>query len=99
MYKAYFGGVGAYASERVNNALASPPTGICSTICTSSGQSSDDCLQCRREIAKKTSNYMGVWMHVIGNMDTAITECNAAGAPDGSQSWDNALAYYSGSLE
>jgi len=41
----------------------------------------------------------GVWMFVIGQMELALADCTSSSGDDGTQHWDNALAYYSGSLE
>jgi hypothetical protein len=92
MYKAYFSNHADYTSDRVTGALSDPVTGICATVCQTSGTA---CDQCRKEISKKSSNYMGVWMWIIGKMETAVAACSGTPLPD----WDAALAYYSGSLE
>jgi hypothetical protein len=95
MYKTYFNNDADYASARVTGALSTPVTtgSICATVCGTAGT---PCDQCRKEISKKSSNYMGVWMWIIGKMETAVAACSSGTPlPD----WDAALAYYSGSRE
>jgi hypothetical protein len=95
MYEHYFNHDADYVSARVTGALSTPVTAgsICATVCGTAGT---PCDQCRKEISKKSSNYMGVWMWIIGKMETAVAACSSGTPlPD----WDEALAYYSGSLE
>merc|ERR1719386_97208 len=56
----------------------------------------------RVECAKKGSAYMNVWMYVIREMEDAIEDCNAKCPTcndDSVHAWDEAVAFYSGSLE
>ncbi|GAB5370026.1 hypothetical protein AAMO2058_001457100 [Amorphochlora amoebiformis] len=56
----------------------------------------------RREFCKKGSAYQNVWMYVIWEMTDAVEDCqrrqlDANG--DAAHAWDEAVAFYSGSLE
>eukprot|EP00092_Neocalanus_flemingeri_P032860 GFUD01035738.1.p1 GENE.GFUD01035738.1~~GFUD01035738.1.p1 ORF type:complete len:451 (-),score=87.11 GFUD01035738.1:395-1747(-) len=56
----------------------------------------------RNECAKKGSAYWSVWMYVIREMEDAVSDCNIGcqfcnDAPV--HAWDEALAFYAGSLE
>merc|ERR1719450_2111500 len=56
----------------------------------------------RVEIAKKTSAYMNVWMYVIREMEDAIMDCQQGCIDcndDPVHAWDEAVAFYTGSLE
>merc|ERR1719265_2651041 len=56
----------------------------------------------RIEGAKKGSAYMNVWMYVIREMEDAIADCKAGCLDcndDPVHAWDEAVAFYSGSLE
>jgi hypothetical protein len=89
-YKAYYGNNGAYADQRVMDALTQ--SGICSGC--------DD--NARVQIAKKTSNYMNVWMYVIREFEDAIDDCKAGCIDcndDPVHAWDEGVAFYAGSLE
>jgi hypothetical protein len=95
MYEHYFSHQTDYANQRVIGALTTPvPSGsICGTVCAIA---SDECDKCRKEISKTSSNYMGVWMWIVGKMESAIASCSSGTPlPD----WDEAVAYYSGSRE
>jgi hypothetical protein len=88
-YRAYYG-ADDYANQRVLDALNG--VGSCSTC--------DDTA--RVEIAKKTSAYMNVWMYVVHQMELAIVDCHTGCTEcndDPVHAWDEALAFYSGSLE
>merc|ERR1719436_1132147 len=88
-FKIYYG-AGDYAHQRVMDALYG--NGTCNT-CDSAA---------RIEIAKKGSAYMNVWMYVIREMEDAITDCTAGCSTcndDPVHAWDEAVAFYSGSLE
>jgi hypothetical protein len=89
-YKAYFDSKGDYAHRRVMAALEK--TGVCSGC--------DD--SARVQIAKKTSNYMNVWMYVIREFEDAIDDCQAGCIDcndDPVHAWDEGVAFYAGSLE
>lgn len=89
VYRAYYN-QGDYAHQRVMAALEK--TGIYSK--------SDDIA--RTEIAKKTSAYMNVWMYVIREMEDAIIDCQTGCLKcndDPVHAWDEAVAFYTGSLE
>jgi len=67
-------------------------TGICSGQDTAA----------RVEIAMKTSAYMNVWMYVIREMEDAIMDCQSGCLDcndDPVHAWDEAVAFYAGSLE
>jgi hypothetical protein len=67
-------------------------TGICSAC--------DD--DARVQIAKKTSNYMNVWMYVIREFEDAIDDCKAGCIDcndDPVHAWDEGVAFWTGSLE
>jgi Notch-like protein len=54
------------------------------------------------QIAKKTSNYMNVWMYVIREFEDAIDDCQAGCIDcndDPVHAWDEGVAFYAGSLE
>jgi hypothetical protein len=56
----------------------------------------------RKEFVKKGSAYMNVWMYVIHEMEDAIVDCQTGCIDcndDPVHAWDEALAFYSGSLE
>merc|ERR1712023_137777 len=56
----------------------------------------------REECANKGSAYMNVWMYVIHEMEDALNDCVAGDVADndgGVHAWDEAVAFYSGSLE
>eukprot|EP00746_Dinoflagellata_sp_MGD_P155796 gnl/MRDRNA2_/MRDRNA2_85550_c0_seq1.p1 gnl/MRDRNA2_/MRDRNA2_85550_c0~~gnl/MRDRNA2_/MRDRNA2_85550_c0_seq1.p1 ORF type:complete len:529 (+),score=87.51 gnl/MRDRNA2_/MRDRNA2_85550_c0_seq1:125-1711(+) len=89
VYKAYYNS-GDYAHKRVMDALTK--SGICSS-CDAIAQV---------EIAKKTSSYMNVWMYVIREMEDAIIDCKSGCLncnDDPVHAWDEAVAFYTGSLE
>jgi len=89
-YKSYFGNNGDYSNRMVLDALDG--TGTCATC--------DEIA--RNEIAKKTSAYIGVWMYVIREMEDAIDDCQSGCIDcndDPVHAWDEAVAFYSGSLE
>lgn len=89
VYRAYFN-QGDYAHQKVMAALEK--NGILSK--------SDDIT--RTEIAKKTSAYMSVWMYVIREMEDAIIDCQSGCLKcndDPVHAWDEAVAFYAGSLE
>jgi hypothetical protein len=88
-YRAYYGS-DDYGDQMVLDALNR--VGTCSTC--------DDAA--RKEFAKKTSAYMNVWMYVIHEMEDAIVDCQTGCLQcnaDPVHAWDEALAFYSGSLE
>jgi len=89
VYRAYYN-MGDYAHRKVLDALDG--AGTCSS-CDSPA---------RVEIAKKTSAYMNVWMYVIREMEDAIMDCQSGCLncnDDPVHAWDEAVAFYSGSLE
>jgi hypothetical protein len=89
-YKSYYSNQGDYSNRMVLDALDG--TGTCSTC--------DETA--REQIAKKTSAYMGVWMYVIREMEDAINDCQSGCIncnDDPVHAWDEAVAFYSGSLE
>jgi len=89
-YKSYYNNQGDYSNRMVLDALDG--TGTCSTC--------DE--DAREQIAKKTSAYMGVWMYVIREMEDAIQDCQIGCIncnDDPVHAWDEAVAFYSGSLE
>jgi len=58
----------------------------------------------RAEAIKKATAYMSIWMYVIREMENALDECQAdckkTGCNDDTiRAWDEAVAYYTGSLE
>merc|ERR1719478_1715828 len=56
----------------------------------------------RIECAKKGSAYWNVWMYVIREMEDAVLDCKAGCIDcndDPVHAWDEAVAFYTGSLE
>lgn len=59
----------------------------------------------REQAIKKGTAYMNVWMYVIREMEDAIDDCNAGCSAatcnddPGVKAWDEAVAFYTGSLE
>lgn len=56
----------------------------------------------RQECAKKGSAYWNVWMYVIREMEDAINDCNEGCMhcnDDPVHAWDEAVAFYAGSLQ
>ncbi|CAM9835743.1 unnamed protein product [Chrysoparadoxa australica] len=51
----------------------------------------------RIEGIKKGAAYQNVWMYVIWEMEDAIRDCDSTG--NGVHAWDEAMAFYTGSLE
>jgi len=89
VYKAYYGD-GAYANQKIIDAFDT--TGSCATC--------DDIA--RDQVVKKSSAYMVVWMYVIREMEDAIIDCSSGCIDcndDPVHAWDEAVAFYSGSLE
>jgi len=89
IYRAYYGN-GHYSHTMVTDALAG--TGSCST-CDAGA---------RKQFAKKSSAFMGVWMYVIREMEDALQDCANACIncnDDPVHAWDEAVAFYTGSLE
>jgi len=89
VYRAYYGN-GDYAHRMVIDALQG--------VGTCSGQDK----VARVEVAKKVSAYMNVWMYVIREMEDAIMDCQSGCLKcndDPVHAWDEAVAFYTGSLE
>lgn len=56
----------------------------------------------RVEVAQKSAAYMNVWMYVIREMEDAVDDCDANNLnqnDDYVKAWDEAVAFYVGSLE
>jgi hypothetical protein len=57
---------------------------------------------CAAEVIKKGTAYLSVWMHVIQKMEEAVNPCQDGCIdcdPQPSHNWDQAVAFYTGSLE
>jgi len=92
-YRAYWG-VDDYANQFVSAAL----TGTAVTNYDFTGKSD----VYRQECAKKGSVYWNVWMYVIREMEDALDDCNQGCLncnDDPVHAWDEAVAFYAGSLE
>merc|ERR1712166_1401099 len=99
-YRAYWG-VDDYANQFVLAALG----GVDVTLTTMStlklaGKSN----AYRNEVAKKGSVYWNVWMYVVREMEDAINDCSQGCTilgcnDDPVHAWDEAVAFYTGSLE
>jgi len=109
MYKNYYGNMD-YADKMVSAAIAKGSTGFASKGNMDFTQASD---QVRKEIIKKGTAYMNVYMYVIREFEDAIDDCKA-GCPNGIvgsgancnslstaavHAWDEGVAFYTGSLE
>jgi hypothetical protein len=56
----------------------------------------------REEVASKAAAYLNVWMYVVREMEDAVDDCDAgnlARNDDYVKAWDEAVAFYVGSLE
>lgn len=56
----------------------------------------------REEAAAKAAAYLNVWMYVVREMEDAVDDCDASNLArndDYVQAWDEAVAFYVGSLE
>merc|ERR1712028_77267 len=92
-YRAYWG-VDDYANQFVLAALG----GVDVTNYAVAGKSP----AYRNEVAKKGSVYWNVWMYVVREMEDAIDDCSQGCVncnDDPVHAWDEAVAFYTGSLE
>jgi len=88
---------GAYGDMMVTQALNTPSTN--KSDAKFYGLTSNDG---RVEIAKKGTAYMNVWMYVVREMEDAVDDCDASNLArndDYVKAWDEAVAFYVGSLE
>jgi hypothetical protein len=88
-YRTYWNSA-TYADDMISAALAG--TGVFA------GQ--DNIV--RAECAQKGSAYQSTWMYVVHEMEDALVDCKAADLnrnEDGVYAWDEAWAFYAGSLE
>merc|ERR1740133_745498 len=101
MYKNYYGS-STYADDWVSAALAGTATQF--TNGNADFATVNDVLT-RKECAKKGSAYMNTWMYVVREMEDAIDDCQTDCAntlscnDDPVHAWDEAVAFYTGSLE
>merc|ERR1711865_373234 len=102
-YQAYraYRGVDDYANQFVLAALG----GVDVTLTTmSTFKLAGKSTAYRNEVAKKGSVYWNVWMYVVREMEDAINDCSQGCTilgcnDDPVHAWDEAVAFYTGSLE
>ena len=90
LYKKYYDGQPDYADQFVTAALQG------------TGDFKDKPDKFRAECANKGSQYQNVWMYVIHELEDAINDCTKGNLEDNDKSvkaWDEAWAFYAGSLE
>merc|ERR1711998_97728 len=89
MYRDYYGS-DTYADEFVLSALDG----------TGEWQGAENVA--RGEGTKKGAAYLNTWQYVIHEMEDAVNDCNKGNVSDndaGAHAWDEAVAFYVGSLE
>mmetsp|Transcript_21553 Transcript_21553/g.32074 ORF Transcript_21553/g.32074 Transcript_21553/m.32074 type:complete len:440 (+) Transcript_21553:115-1434(+) len=70
--------------------------------CMATGQFDGAPDAARAELCKKGSSYQALWMYVIWEMTDAVNDCqlgDLANNGGAAHAWDEAVAFYSGSLE
>jgi len=97
-FKNYYNGDADYADKWVSAALDGTSYG-------NFGDFSTYGFVGRSQAVKKGTAYMSFWMYVIHEMEDAVADCSAgcsAGSCNddaGATAWDEAVAFYTGSLE